>query len=384
MFGRRFELFKLFGFPVRVDLSWLVIAVLVTWSLAAGLFPAWYPDRSATMYWLMGVVGALGLFASIVVHEFAHALVARRQGMPMRGITLFIFGGVAEMQDQPPSARAEFLVSIAGPLVSMVIASVCFGLSTVAQYAGWPTELTGIFAYLAFINAVLVAFNLLPAFPLDGGRVLRSALWKWKGRLSWATRVSSEVGSGFGTALFILGLVSILGGSFVGGVWWILIGLFLRSAAKTSYQQLQIRQALEGEPVERFMGDSPVTVSPTASVAALVNDYVYRHHHKLYPVTDNGELRGCVSTEEIKAVPRAEWEDKTVDEIALPCTRDNTVQPDTDAVEALAKMRRTGRSRLMVVDDGQLVGMLTLKDLLSFISFKIDLEDETARPLLER
>jgi Zn-dependent protease/CBS domain-containing protein len=383
MFGKRFKLFKLFGFPVYADLSWLVIVFLVTWSLGVGLFPRWFPDLSANAYWIMAIVGALGLFAAIVLHELAHARVAQHYGMPMKGITLFIFGGVAEMEEQSPSPKSELLVAVAGPAASIVIGAVCLGVYVIGTAARWPVEVTGIFGYLAFINAILVAFNLIPAFPLDGGRVLRAALWKWKNNVRWATNIASQVGSGFGIALFILGVVSLLAGNLIGGLWWILIGLFVRSAAKMSYQQLQIRRALQGEPVKRFMGTTPATVSRTTSVAHLVEDYVYRYHFKMFPVADNGALHGCVTTKEIKDVPREEWDRRTVAEIAKPCSAENTIAPDEDAVKALAKMQRGGASRLMVVDRGELVGVLTLKDLLRFISMKLDLEDdETARPAL--
>ena len=195
MFGKRIKLFELSGFEVRIDLSWLVIAVLVTWSLAKGLFPYWHPHLSNETYWTMGVAGALGLFISIVAHEFCHSLVARKFGMPMKGITLFIFGGVAEMGDEPPTARAEFMMAIVGPLSSLVIGGICYLVSRWGEAGGWNTPVNAVTYYLFYINVILAAFNLLPAFPLDGGRVLRSILWGAKGNLSWATRVSSSIGS---------------------------------------------------------------------------------------------------------------------------------------------------------------------------------------------
>ena len=190
MFGKRITLFRLLGFEVKIDASWLIIAVLITWSLARAVFPAYFEGLSGATYILMGIVGALGLFSSIVVHEFSHSLVARRFGLSMKGITLFIFGGVAEMEEEPPTAKAEFFMAIAGPAASVVLGGVLLGITVLGTRYGWPNPVIGVLSYLWTINLVLAAFNLLPAFPLDGGRVLRSALWGFTGRLAWATRIA--------------------------------------------------------------------------------------------------------------------------------------------------------------------------------------------------
>ena len=211
MFGKRIRLFKLLGFEVRLDLSWIIIAVLVTWSLAKGLFPFLYPDLAPEVYWGMGAAGALGLFASIVFHEFCHSLVARKFGMAMKGITLFIFGGVAEMGEEPPTARAEFLMAVAGPLSSFFLSGVFYFIFQAGLNGDWPEPLNGVLRYLSGINALLAAFNLLPAFPLDGGRILRSILWGTKQDLQWATRISAGIGSGFGIVLIISGYLSGFG-----------------------------------------------------------------------------------------------------------------------------------------------------------------------------
>lgn len=380
MFGKRMTLFKLFGFAVHVDLSWIVIAVLVTWSLAAGLFPFQYRGLSPETYWIMGLAGALGLFGSIVFHEMSHSLVARRFGIPMKGITLFIFGGVAEMDDEPPSPRAEFTMAIAGPLSSIFLAIAFYAVYIFGARSGWPAPVNGVTGYLGVINAILAVFNLVPAFPLDGGRVFRSILWGWRNDLRWATRVSSTFGSAFGIFLIFVGVLNALRGNFIGGVWQFLIGMFLRDAARMSYQQLLARQALEGERVRRFMQADPVAVSPSITLAQLVDDYVYRHQHKLFPVVQNGELAGCIDLDQVKEIPRHEWAYRTVGEVAKRCSVDRTISPEADAVKALSKMNRSGNSRLLVVDQGRLIGILSLKDLLRFLSLKIELENgETAQ-----
>ncbi len=375
MFGKKIHLFSLFGFKVGLDITWILLAVLVTWSLATGLFPHYFEGFKQSTYWWMGVAGAVGLFVSIVFHEFSHSLVARRFGLPMKGITLFIFGGVAEMDDEPPSAKAEFFMAIAGPIASVILAGFLYSVGMLAHAVGGPDPVVGVVRYLAILNLILAGFNLVPAFPLDGGRVLRSALWKAKGNLRWATRIASMFGSGFGMFLIIVGVLSFIGGGFVGGAWYFLIGLFIRGASQMSYQQVLMRKALQGEEVGRFMKDSPVTVPSSASLDELVNDYFYRYHYKMFPVTDGDGLSGCVTTGQIKEVPRDQWRERTAGDIQEPCSDENTTSPHTDAMDALAMMKRTSKSRLLVVEGDRLVGVLTLKDMLKFLSLKVDLEE---------
>lgn len=385
MFGKRVTLFKLFGFEVRIDASWLIIAALMLWSLAVGVFPFWYPGLSRGTYWWMGAAGAVGLFGSIIVHELFHSLVARRFGLPMRGITLFVFGGIAEMEQEPQSAKAEFMMAIAGPLASIGIGFVFYALA-VAGGGAWPVPVVGVVAYLAWINWILAAFNLIPAFPLDGGRVLRAALWHFKGDLPHATRIASGVGATFGVVLMVLGVLQLFTGNFIGAVWWFLIGMFIRSASQMSYQQVLVRTALEGEPLQRFMNVQPITVAPDTSVQDLVDSYIYRYHHRMYPVVGpSRELLGCVTTEQVKTVPRDQWRERRVQEIAQSCSVGNTISPDADAAAVLSKMSKTGNSRLMVVDDGRLVGLVSSRDLTQFLSTKLELEGYpgTGVPVIE-
>ena len=376
MFVKRITLFKMFGFSVRIDASWLIIVVLVTWSLAEGLFPVMYENLPTMTYWWMGIAGALGLFAAIIFHELSHSLVARRYGLHMKGITLFLFGGVAEMAGEPPSAKAEFMMAIAGPISSVLLALGFYGIYVVAIRAGWSVSIIGVVGYLAIINVILVAFNLIPGFPLDGGRMLRSALWYWKNNLRWATRIASQIGEGFGMVLILLGILKVIvAGNFIGGMWLCLIGMFLRGAARQSYQQVLMRHALEGEMVRRFMNTNPVTVSPAISVQQLVEDYIYKYHHKMFPVVDGGRLIGCISIQQVKEIPRDRWSQRTVGELVTACSSENTIRPDDDAMKVLSMMNRTRASRLMVVDGDQLVGIIALKDMLSFFSLKVELED---------
>jgi Zn-dependent protease/CBS domain-containing protein len=375
MFGKRLTLFRLFGFAVRADASWFLIVALITWTLTVGVFPFRYPGLGAGDYWLMGIAGALALFASVVVHELFHSLVARKYGLPMKGITLFVFGGVAEMDDEPPSPRAEFMMAAAGPAASILIGIVCYFIYQSTRTV-LPVQVAGVIGYLYWINWLLAAFNLIPAFPLDGGRVLRSALWRWKGDLPRATRVASSIGSGFGIVLIAFGIFRLLFvADFIGAIWWFLIGMFLRGASQAAYQQVLMRSLLGGESIERFMKTDPVTVPPWIPVSEFVESYIYRYHHKLFPVVaDSNSLLGCVTTNEVKNVPKEEWSLRTVQEITKPCSEENTAPPETDAQQALQKMTRNGIGRLMVVKGNRLLGIIALKDLLGFLSTKIDIE----------
>lgn len=383
MFSKRYKILNLLGFPIYLDLSWFAIVVLISWSLASRIFPTQVEGLSPGQYWTMGVLGALGLFASILAHELGHAVVARRFDLPMRGITLFIFGGVAEMTKEPPSAKAEFFVAIAGPIVSVLVSAACFAI---AMFSGpaMPPSVSAVIWYLATINAVVVVFNLIPAFPLDGGRVLRSILWHFTGNLRWATKVASSLGSAFGVFLIVFGFLNLLAGNLIGALWQILIGMFLRNAAQMSYQQVLVRRALEGEPVSRFMNRDVITVPASLPLDRLIEDFVYRHHHKMYPVTAGDQLIGCVTTRQVQQVPREQWHETTVGDVVERCGEDSKTTPNADAMEALTKLSRNEASRMLVVSDGQLAGILSLKDLMKFISLKVELEGDQSSVRVNR
>lgn len=382
MFGRRWRLFRLCGIPVALDASWLIILALLTFSIAS-LFPALMhdyfgdaaPALPASAYWLMGLIAAVAFFGCILLHELGHALVGRARGMPIRGITLFLFGGVAELEDEPPSAATEFLMAIAGPVVSVIL-GIGFALLTgIGYYAGWSPPLLMVLGYLASINLLVLVFNLIPAFPLDGGRVFRSILWAATGDLRRATLWASRAGQAFAWLLIFWGVGQFFTGNWLGGIWTGLIGLFLNNAAQGSYQQVLIRQALQGDPVRRFMNTEPIVVPPTLDLLRWVEDFVYRYHHKAFPVVSDGHLEGCITTQALAEIPRGEWGQHTISEVMTHDLQTITIPPDADALDALGRMRRTGSSRLLVAERGRLVGMVSLKDLLHFLSLKIGLED---------
>ena len=374
MFGKRINIFSIAGFKIGIDISWFFIAFILSWTLAAGYFPIVYPKLATSTYWLMGVSGMLGLFICIILHELGHAVVARHYGIPITYITLFIFGGVAELKKEPSSPKVEFLMAIAGPIVSFVLAFLLYAATKLGTKYGLPLAVTAVTGYLALINLILAIFNLIPAFPLDGGRVFRAILWGWKKDLAFATRVSAIIGSGFGFALIFLGILSLFMRNLYSGLWLIILGWFLHRAASSVQTQFYIGKELEGEKVSKFMKKDAISVPPDISIKEFVERYVYTSHHHLYPVTQHGTFLGYVSLQEVKATPHAEWDRTSVQKIMSHGTEFQTISSDTSALEALNLMQQTQLPVLFVVDAGKLVGILTAQDLFKMISLKIELE----------
>lgn len=351
----------------------MLLAILITWTLASGVFPGLTPGLRETTYWVMGIASTIGLLLSIVFHEMSHSLVARHYGLPIRGITLFIFGGVAEMTSEPARPRDELLMAAAGPAASFVLSALCVGASVLIGDADGPVAVTGVLWYLGILNGILALFNLIPAFPLDGGRVLRAALWGWRGDYLWATRIAAGAGNVFGIVLIALGLLEIVQGDFVGGIWRFLIGMFLRGAAASSSGEAAARSRLTRIPVGRVMNPNPQTVSPELSIEDFINDYVYHHHHRWFPVTRDGEVLGTVETRQAAAIDRAQWPIVPIVRIMRPLSRDDVVTPETDSFAALEQMQRTGHSRLVVMQQGSLRGILSSRDLLDILSLDQEL-----------
>lgn len=374
MVSSHVTVFDIVGFKVRLHLSWIFLAALATWSLARGYFPEYYLGLSDATYWWMGAVATIGLFGSLVFHEFAHSLVAKRYGIPISNITLFLFGGVARMDKEPPSPKAEFLMAITGPLSSFALGACLYLAFEIGYQTHFPLPALGVLGCLAFANSLLGGFNLIPAFPLDGGRALRAGLWHWKKDFRRATQWASRAGSLLGFLLMLSGLAYVFTGNFIIGLWWFIVGLFLRGAAATSYYQVVAGTMLGGEPIQRFMTPNPVTVSSDLSVEKLVEEHFYRSLHTMYPVVDDTRLVGCIGSKQISGIPRDQWNQLTVRDVAVACSKDNTVDMETGALTALAIMNRTGNSQLLVMDGDRLAGIVTLKDLLKLLALKLDLE----------
>lgn len=378
MFATRYPIFTLLGFRIFLDLSWFVLAALITWTLATGYFPAVLPALDRATYYLMGVAGAAGLFASILLHELAHAVVARRYNLRILGITLFIFGGVAELADEPETPKAEFQIAIAGPVASLLIAGACALAALLLGAIGW-WQLRTVLGYLAFANAVLALFNLIPAFPLDGGRILRAALWGWQGDLAKATRIAALLGSGLGIAMMAWGVYTIAAeGTFLSGLWQLLIGYFVLNAARASRTQSEISGALRGIRVAQVMQPAPITVPAGITAQTLVDDYFYKHHHKFFPVVENGDVIGSVRLAQIAGLQRDDWGSTTVATLMEPLDRSAILTPQSHALDALEAMHARGVSRFLVMDGARLAGLVTMRDILNFIAIRMELNQPDA------
>lgn len=378
MFLKRIELFSILGFRVSLDLSWFLLAILITWTLTKGYFPSALPGETTNTYLWMAVLGALGLFLSIILHEFAHAIVARRYNLAISGITLFVFGGVAEMTEEPERPMAEFMMAIAGPIMSFAIAGVCyFAAVNVLPPLGSP-EVTTVVMYLALINLILALFNLLPAFPLDGGRVLRSVLWGWIGDLRRATRIASRIGAFFGGLMMAYGVINIVMGQTVGGIWMLLLGFFVYNAAGASRMQAAVSTVLKGMPISKVMRRDPVTVSSEMPIGTLVEEFFYAHHHRFFPVVDNGKLRGCITVKQVSEIGREHWRSKRVGDFMTPADAQNTMPPDLDAMEALQRMQSDKRTHYMVAQGDRLEGVVTMKDVMAYLGIHMELERDQA------
>jgi Zn-dependent protease/CBS domain-containing protein len=377
MFTNRIPLFTLFDIKVGLDYSWFFLAILLVWSLMAGYFPWVLPGLDTASYLWMAILGAAGLFASIIFHEYGHALVARRFDLPISRITLFIFGGVAEMDDEPKTAAAEFWMAIAGPIASFLLAAGMFTVLRIGPF-GLDSQLGAIIGYLAFINLILAVFNLLPAFPLDGGRMLRAAVWGVTKDFQKATRIAAATGSVLAIALIGLGVLNIIAGAFVQGIWQMLIGFFVYSAAGASRAHAELRGSLHGVPVSRIMRSEIVTVPIDIPVQKLVEEYFYRHFYKVFPVVDAaGRPVGVVGLKDVGSANREAWRDARASDIMQPLSEDNTVSADAPVYKVLQKMQRRQNSRLLVVDGQTLKGMVTMRDIMGYLAVREELDSDT-------
>jgi Zn-dependent protease/CBS domain-containing protein len=350
---------RLGGVEVRINWSWLVIFALIVWSLADGVFPSQNPGLSRGVHIAMAIVAALLFFASLLLHELGHAWQARREGMEIDGITLWLFGGVAQFTTRFTSAGAEFRIAIAGPLVSLVL-GVVFVLIALG---GLPSAVDGVAAWLGYINLALLVFNLIPALPLDGGRIFRAALWQLKGDLAWATRIAGEVGRGFGYLFIALGIaLFIFQGSF-SGAWLAFIGWFLLQAAGAEARYIATEAALDGLRVRDLMVRNPVTVDGDLTVGRFMDEVARSRRFTTYPVVDGERPIGLLAFSSVAGVPRPEWDSRRVRDAMIPLDQVPQLTEDESAVEALAALSPPTSNRGLVVDNGHLAGLLSITDL---------------------
>jgi Zn-dependent protease len=374
----------LFGIDVRIDWTWLIIFALVTYSLG-NMFGQFHSDWDSTLRWGLAVVSALLFFGSVLAHELAHSLVSQARGNPVNSITLFLFGGVSSIREEPDTPQGEFLMAVLGPVTSLVIGG---GLLLIGGAIGGPLALVGqpseimpqlspvrtIILWLGSINVGLGVFNLIPGFPLDGGRVLRSALWGITDDLRRATRWASWVGQGFGW-LFIAGGISMVFGATIpffgsglsNGLWIAFIGWYLNNASSQSYQQVVVQDILEGVPVKRMMRSDPPTVSPATSVESLVNEHIMGSDDHAFPVVDQGEVVGIVTLDDVRSTNQAAWGSTSVQDIMTPHDQCTVLEPDEDAGDALTKLATCDVRQLPVLEGKRLAGVLRRQDLIQWM-----------------
>jgi Zn-dependent protease/CBS domain-containing protein len=361
------------GVEVRVNWSWLVVLALIVWTLADGVFPSQNPRLSRDTHLAMAVVAALLFFASILLHELGHAWAARREGLEVDGITLWLFGGVSQFKGGFPSAGAEFRIAIAGPLVSLVL-GVVFVLIAIA---GLPSAVDGVAAWLGYINLALLVFNLIPALPLDGGRVLRAALWQSKGDLGWATRVGTDIGRVFGYLFIGLGVAMfIFQGSF-SGAWLAFIGWFLLQAATAEARYIATEAALHGLRVRDLMVRDPVTVDGDLTVGQFMDEVARSRRFTTYPVVDGGRAIGLLAFGSVAALPRSEWDSRRVRETMLPLERVPLLTEDETAIDALTALSSPTSNRGLVIENGHLAGLLSITDLTRALELRRSLRPST-------
>jgi Zn-dependent protease len=355
---------RILGIPIGLDYSWFVIFALITWMLAGSYYPAEFKDWPAQLYWLMGAVTALMLFASVLLHELGHSVVALRYSIPVRSITLFLFGGVAQIGAEPPTAIAELLIAIAGPLVSLALAALFF---VVQPLVAGIEPLLGLAKYLAYINLALVLFNLIPGYPLDGGRVFRAIVWSITGNMRRATLIAANVGRFFAFLLIFVGVWQMFSGNFSGGLWIAFIGWFLDNAASGQLQQTMSQGLLEGHRVSQAMSTRCTAVSADLTLQQLVDDHILGSGQRCFLVNRGDATVGLMTLHRIKEVPRPAWATTTAAQVMLPLAQSKQIDPDTELWAALQEMDRDGVNQLPVTRGQQVVGMLSRDDVISFL-----------------
>jgi Zn-dependent protease len=361
---------RIFGIDIRIDSSWIVIFALFSWFLAGTYFPSGHPGWPTSLYWALGFLTSLLVFASVLVHELAHSLVALQQGEKVHSITLFILGGVAQISQEPEEPLKEFSMAVVGPLASFGLGGVFFLLSFFLHPVSEPLSASA--GYLALINIVLGVFNLLPGFPMDGGRVLRSIIWKLTGNLKRATRIASLTGQGFAFLLIFFGVLRILRGDF-GGLWLLLIGWFLHNAAVRGYQQVVVQSALEGLKARDLMNRDFETVRADLPVQSLVDDYILKRKERVFMVTDGDGLEGIVCLEDVKRTPREKWAGSAVRDIMTPKDKLQSVGPEADGKDILSSLTAKDVHQVPVVEGGRVTGIICRSDVLKVLQLRSEL-----------
>ncbi|MEA2005035.1 MAG: site-2 protease family protein [Acidobacteriota bacterium] len=365
---------RIFGIDIFIDSSWVVIFILFTWVLGVSYFPNQFSNWPASQYWVVAVFTSILIFASVLVHELAHSLVAQKQGERVRSITLFILGGVAQISEEPKQPLKELVMALVGPMASLMLGLLFFILSLV--FRGVSEPLQSSFEYLALINTILAIFNLLPGFPMDGGRILRAILWKSTGNLRKATRIASQIGQGFAFFLIFIGIFQVINGN-ISGFWLVFIGWFLHSAAVRGYKQVMIDSLLRGIRAEDLMTRNFESVHSTLPVQELADEYILKGKGRVFLVSENERLQGIVCLEDVKEAPREKWPEMTVREIMTPRESLKAVSPNANGRSILRSLTSKDIHQVPVMEGEKVLGIICRSDILRFIQLRSELGDSS-------
>ena len=368
--GGSLRLGRLFGIPFRLNITWFIIFVLVTISLSLYEFPSRY-SWSNVQYWVVGIATSLLFFVSVLVHELAHSLIAISSGIPVKSITLFVFGGVSEIAREAARPGVELVMSVAGPLTSLLIAALFAGLWVATRGISEPLSALGM--WLGRINLILAIFNLMPAFPLDGGRVLRSLVWAATGDYRRSTRIASFIGQGIAYLMIFVGIMWVFSGNWSFGLWIAFIGWFLANSASASYRQVVFRESLKGFTASDLMTRDCPSIAPQLTLRELVQDHILPTSRRCFLVTENGRLGGIVTLHNVRGVPQQRWDTTTVGEVMTPMEKLKMVHPDDDALGILERMDGEDVNQMPVVEEGKVIGMIGRDNVLHFIRTRSEL-----------
>jgi Zn-dependent protease len=372
---RSLSLGRIIGIPVELDYSWFLIFALLTWSFAVSYYPAEFSDWPTLVYWFTGAATAVMLFVSVLIHELGHSVVALRYGIPIRNITLFIFGGVAQIESEPPKASAEFWIAIAGPITSVLLALFFYLFQPLF---GQSTPMFGLVKYLASINLLLALFNLIPGFPLDGGRVFRAFVWWISRSLKKATLVAANLGRFIAFLFIFVGFWQMFSGNFGNGLWIAFIGWFLESASSGQLRQQMIHESLAGHKVADAMSRNFTIIPPEVTLQQLVDNHILLSGRRVFIVKSDEKTVGLLTLHQLKGVPKTEWPYAQVGQIMIPASELKTVRPDIELWECFSMMNRDGVNQLPVIEDGHILGMLNREDIINFFHTLQEFGHQTA------
>jgi len=355
------------GIEIKLHISWLIIFALISFSLATGYLPQNFPDMNTSTYWIAGVILALFMLISVLLHELSHSIVSKNLGVDVKTITLFIFGGVAQLDNEPDTPSKELKIALAGPIMSLILFGFFLVLMYSADFLDFSPIVRGGLFYLASINLILALFNLVPAFPMDGGRVLRALIWHFKGDLTYATKISSTMGSMFGYFLIFLGLYWAISGNIFNGIWFLFIGWFIKQLSESSYQNMLRSDMFTKIHVKEFMTEDLVKIGRSISVEKAVSDYFYKYKYTCFPVVQDEEIKGIITIDNVKDIERERWEQTPVGQIMTLIEDKFVISPKCTVKTAMDKIFSNELGRVLVIKEGVLLGIISRTDILNYI-----------------